>query len=96
MGSTICERGHERAEAVGVERPRRERDAVELRLGGLDEHGVRVTEVDRRVRGEAVEVAAPVDVGDPGPVTRFHHDLKGVIVVRSVLVDEPDGGRLRD
>ena len=56
----------ERAELVVAERPAGQRDPVELPVGGGDEVGVPVAEVERRVAREAVEVAAALDVGDPG------------------------------
>jgi hypothetical protein len=59
--------GGEGGEAVVVEGPGGERHPVELRVGGRDQRGVPVTEVERRVAGEGVEVAPALDVGDPRP-----------------------------
>ena len=76
------ERRRERPELVVVERAARERDAVELGLGRRDERRMPVAEVDGRVRGEAVEVAAALDVGDPGALGRRDDDRERVVVVR--------------
>ena len=59
-------------------------------LGAGDEARVPVPEVERRVAGEAVEVAAAVDVGDPGALAVGEHDRQRVVVVRGVPLDERD------
>ena len=60
------ELGAEGAELVVVERPADQGDPVELLVGRGEDLGVAVAEVQRRVAGQAVEVAVPGDVGDPG------------------------------
>ena len=62
MGSTISmpasgELGAERSEVLVVERPADQRDPVQLPVRGRNQPGVAVTEVDRRVGGQHVEVA---------------------------------------
>jgi len=91
-----CERCDERTERRGVERAARQRDAVELRLGCGDEPRMPVPEVDGRVGGEAVEVAAAVDVGHPRARRVLDDDGQRVVVVRRVGLDLRDRrGRAR-
>ena len=60
-----------------------------------DQVRVSMSEVQRRVGGEHVEVAAALDVGDPGALGVGDHDGQGMVVVRAVAVDEPDQVRGR-
>ncbi len=76
------ERLGERVQEVVVERARRERDATELARGGVDERGVPVPEVERRVPREEVEVAATGHVGDPRPLRARDRHGQRVVVVR--------------
>jgi hypothetical protein len=86
----------ERAEHVVVEGAAGQRDAIELSLRGIHQHRMPVAEVDRRVRGQAVEVALAVDVGDPGAEALGDHDIERVVVVRAELADLGEvAGRLR-
>ena len=66
LAAQLGQRRAERAEPVGVERAADQRDGVELGVRGGDDLGVAVAEVHRRVGGQAVQVAAALDVGDPG------------------------------
>ena len=77
----------EGAELVVVERPAGQGEAVQLRLGGLDEPRVPVPEVERRVRRQQVEVALALDVGDPGTLAVGDDDRERVVVVRAVALD---------
>ena len=54
-----------------------------------------VPEVHRRVGGEAVEVASPLDVGDPGALRGRDDDGQRVVVVRERRVFDRDGGGRR-
>jgi hypothetical protein len=93
------ERLGERAESVVVERAARECDAVELFLGGGDEHLIAVAEVHGRVGRKAVEVSLALDVRDPSAFTRRNHNGERVVVVREVRVldrDQLGGSRRRD
>ena len=78
------------AEAVVVERPAGEREPVQLRLGGGDERRVAVAEVERRVRAQAVEVAAALDVVHPASLAALDDHRQRVVVVRAVALLEGD------
>ena len=80
----------ERPEAVVVERPAREGDALELVAGGRQKIGMPVAEVHRRVGREAIEVPVAVHVGDPGALAALHDDGQGVVVVGESLVLDGD------
>ena len=94
IGSTVSRRGSsgprarelgaERLELVVQEGAAGEGDPVQLTAGGLDEHRVGVAEVQGGVRGEAVEVAATVDVGDPAALSLGDHHRQRVVVRRDV------------
>ena len=47
-----------------MERTAEQRHAVELGMGRRDDGGVAVSEVHRRIRGQAVEIATALDVED--------------------------------
>ena len=60
----------------------------------LQDLRVAVALVDRRVGGEAVEVAAALDVGHPGALALGQHDVEGLVVVRAeagLEVDQSGG-----
>ena len=78
------------AELVVVERPAGQRDPVELRAGGGDQRRVPVAEVQRRVAGEAVQVAPAVDVGHPGALGVGDDDRQRVVVVRGPALGVAD------
>ena len=78
------ERLDEGAELVVVEGAAREREAVELRAGRIQQLRIRVAEVHRGVRREAVEVAPAVEVGHPRALTGCDHDRQRMVVVRGV------------
>ena len=78
--------GAERGEAVVVERPRGERETVQLGLGRRDQPAVAVAEVERRVAGEQVQVAAALHVRHPRALGGRHDDRQRVIGVRAVRV----------
>jgi hypothetical protein len=59
-----------------------QRDPVELGVRGGDQAGMPVAEVQRRVSGQEVQVAAAVDVGDPGALGVGDHHRQRVVVVR--------------
>ena len=89
-----CEAGEvgaEGPEAIVVERTAGQSDAAHLVDGSGDEGRVTVSEVDRRVGREHVEVATALDIGDPGTLGLVDHDGDRVVVVRAVLVFELDG-----
>ena len=79
-------------EPVGVERAADQRHGVELRVRGCDDLGVAVPEVDRRVGGQAVQVAAALDVGDPGALGAGRDHRQRRVVVRDVAVVDGDRG----
>ena len=66
LGQPVAEVG----ELVVHERAAGQREPVELGVRGGDQRRVPVAEVQRRVAGQAVQVAAAVDVGDPGALGR--------------------------
>ena len=76
----------EHRERVVVERARGERDQLELRVRGLDQPWVAMSEVERGVRREHVEVSLPLDVGHPGSLPARDDDRKRVVVVGRVAL----------
>ena len=80
----------EGAQQVVVERAAGEREAAELPLGRGDEARMAVAEVQRAVAREQVQVAAPVDVLDPGALAAGEHDRQRMVVVRGVCLDLRD------
>jgi hypothetical protein len=81
--------GAERPELVVVERPAHQREPLELSHRGRDQPRVPVTEVQRGVRGEQVQVAASFNVGHPRALGLVDDDRQRVVVVRGVLLAEP-------
>ncbi len=78
------------AEQVVVKRAARQCQPVQLVTCGGHDGGVAVPEVQRRVAGEAVEVTAAVDVGDPRAEAFVQDDGQRMVGVRGVLVVERD------
>ena len=78
--------GAERAELVMVERPADQRHPFQLALRGGDKPGVAVAEVEGRIRGEQVQVPAPLDVGYPGALAARDDHGQRVVVVCAVGV----------
>ena len=82
----------ELAEPVVAEGAAGQRQPVELLAGGRDEPRVAVAEVERRVGGERVEVAAPVDVLDPGALAAADdHRQRGRSCGRRIRSSRPGG-----
>ena len=103
LAGEFGERGHERAELVVVKGAAGERDAAQLLASGVQQEQVRVAEVDRGVRGQAVQVAAAVDIRHPRAVARRDDHGQRMVVVGRVLVFQGDertlvegGGRRSD
>jgi hypothetical protein len=88
LAGQLGQLGAQRAELVVVERAAGQRDPLQLLDRRGDDVGVAVAEVQRRVAGEAVEVAASVHVGDPGTLGLGDHDGQRVVGVRAVVVLE--------
>ena len=78
----------ERPKLVVVERSRGQRDLAQLPIAAAISAGWPVTEVQRRVAGEHVQVPLAGDVGDPGAVRRGDHHRQRVVVVRAPAVVE--------
>ena len=78
----------ERAERVVVERARREREPIQLAVRARDEPGMPVTEVERAVRGQHVEVAVPSTSVTHAPSASAITTGQRVIVVRGVAIRE--------
>ncbi len=76
----------EAAELVVEEGAAGERQPAQLLARDRDQALVAVTEVERGVAREAVEVAATVDVDHPGAVALGEHHRQGVVVVRGVAL----------
>ena len=92
LAAQLGERRAERAEPVGVERAADQRDGVELGVRGGGDLRVAVAEVHRRVGGQAVQVAAALDVGDPDALGGRGDDGQRRVVVRRVVIVERDRG----
>ena len=82
LAAQVAERGGEVGELVVHEGPAGQRELVELGVRGGEQRRVAVAEVERRVAGEQVEVAAAVDVGHPGALGVGDHHRQRVVVVR--------------
>ena len=80
------ELGDERAELVVMECTAGQGDAVELLMCGLQELRMPMTEVDSRVRGEAIEVPAALDIRHPRAFTVRYDDLERAVGVSEVLI----------
>ena len=92
LAAQLGERCAERSEPVGVEGAADQRDGVELRVRGRGDPRVAVAEVHRRVGGQAVQVAAALDVGDPGALGAGRDHGQRRVVVRGVAVLDRDRG----
>ena len=86
LAAQVAERGGEVGELVVHERAAGQREPVELGVRGREQARVAVAEVQRRVAGQQVEVAAAVDVGHPGALGVGDHDRQRVVVVRGALL----------
>ena len=84
----LSEVAQERTHLVVVERAARERDAIQLLLGRRDQLGMSVTEVQRRVRRQHVQVPSAFDIGHPATLGFGDDDGQRVIVVRRRAFDE--------
>ena len=82
FAAQLGKRGAERTETVGMERTADQRDGVELGVGRRGDLGVAVTEVDRRIGGQAIQVAPAVDIGDPRTLGACRHHGQRRIVMR--------------
>ena len=96
MGSTISfpqrrEIAAEGPELVVVEGTAGEREPLDLGVAAADQTRVAVSEVERRVGGEHVEVARPLDVGDPGALGLREDDGQRMVVVSATAVLGVDG-----
>ena len=90
LAAHLGQRLHERAERLGVERARGQRDLAQLRLRGRHQRRVAVAEVDRRVGRQAVDVVVAVEVGDAGALGRGDDHRQRGVVVRPVRLDLVD------
>ena len=72
------------------ERARSERHFARLLGQRFDEFRVAMALIDGGVGGEAIEVALPFHVEDPGAFRAFDDDVEGMIVVRAVGLFERD------
>ena len=75
-------------ELVVVERAARERQPRELVDHGTDQSRMAMTEVQRGIGGQRVEVAPAVDIGDPHALAALNDHGKWVIVAGAVLTFE--------
>ena len=71
-----------------VEGARRQRESLELLLGGGDERRVTVPEVRGRVRREEIQVLLTVGVGEHRAGSACYHNIQRVVVVSDVLILE--------
>ena len=83
---SLAELAQEGAHLVVVERPRREREAVQLLLRRRHDRRVPVSLVHRRVRAQHVQVALSVHVPDPHALAALEHDGQRVVVVGRVAL----------
>jgi hypothetical protein len=61
-----------------------------LFLKGLNDAGMAVALVDRRVGAQAIQVLAAFDVVYPGSGSSLHYDIQRMVVVRAPAVLEGD------
>ena len=80
----------ERAEPVAVEGAARQGEPVELAARRGDERRVQVAEVEGGVAGEGVEVAAALDVRDPGALGVGDDDGQRAVVARHPVLRQGD------
>jgi hypothetical protein len=78
------------AELVVAEGARTQGQALRLFGERLDQAGMAMSLIDRRVGGEEVQIAVPFDVPDPDAFAAGDDDLERMIVVRAVLFFERD------
>ena len=71
-----------------VEGTRRQRESLELLLGGGDQCRVTVPEVRSRVRREEIQVLLTVGVGEHRAGSACYHNIQWVVVVSEVLILE--------
>ena len=92
-----CEAGAEGPQLVVVERSAGEREPRQLLGGRSHDHRMPVTEVERGVRCQRIEVALAVDVGHPDTLSGPRHDRQRMVVVCCRRLRELDlllgGGR---
>ena len=93
LAAQLGQRLAERTEPVGVEGAADQGHGVELRVRGGDDLRMAVPEVDRRVGRQAVQVAAALDVGDPGAFGAGRHHRQRRVVVGDVAVVDGDRAR---
>ena len=93
LAGQAAQRLGEAGELVVEERAAGEREVPQLLARDRDQALVGVSEVERGVARQAVEVAAAVDVDDPGAVALGEHHRQGVVVVRGVALRGLDVGR---
>ena len=82
--------GGERTQLVGVERPTDQGHPVELPAGGGHDLRVAVSEVDRGVGGQAIEITPALHVGHPRTLAVGDHDGQREVVVGGVVLGERD------
>ena len=85
------------AEQPVVEGAGREGDTVQLLLGGGDDLGMTVSEIERAVSGEHIEVLPAVGVADARALRPRHDDGLGRVIVRTIslgLRDDAGGDAL--
>ena len=73
---------------IVVEGARRQRESLELLLGGGDECRMTVSEVRGRVRREEIQVLLTVGVGEHRAGSASYHNIQRVVVVSDVLILE--------
>ncbi len=84
----------EARQLVVVERPRGQRETVQLPVGRLHQHRMAVAEVQGGVTGQQVEVAAALHVLHPGALRPGHHHRQRMVVGREdglLGADQPGG-----
>ena len=72
------------------ERPAGQCDGVQLRVRGGGDLRIAVTEADRGIGRQAVQVAAALHVGDPGALGAGCHHRQRRVVVRDVAIVDGD------
>ena len=77
----------ERAKLVVEEGAARQGEPAQLFSGTRDQTWVTVTEVQRGVSGQAVEVPVSLDIRDPGSLPVAEDDGQRVVVVRGIPLD---------
>ena len=87
----------EQCQLIIAERSGGEREAGRLLDHRLQYLRMAVALVDRRVRGEAIEVSPTVDIPYPAPFSSGQHDVQRLVVVGAEpqLAGDEAGGRNR-